>query len=79
MDDFVVIFLGTIDEEYLIGRKVDGTEKNTELGVKFQREGGLAKELCNPNMGNLFWNNSIPGVTDHVVGGTNFMQSFPQE
>ncbi|RVX74117.1 hypothetical protein B0A52_01949 [Exophiala mesophila] len=79
MDDFIVIFLGTVDEEFLIGTKVNGTEETTDMGVKFQREGGLWKDLCNPNMGSLFWNNAIPGVTDHDMGETKFLQSFPQE
>lgn len=75
----MVVFLGTVDEEFLIGKKVEGTEQETELGVKFERQGGLHKELCTPTMGNLFWNNVVPGLTDHEVGGTKFLQSFPQE
>jgi hypothetical protein len=79
MDDMLVLFTGTIDEEYLLGRKVDGSEQQTELGVKFTREGGFYKELTTPNMGHLFWNNVIPGITDHETGGPKFLQSFPQE
>ncbi|OAG42921.1 hypothetical protein AYO21_02872 [Fonsecaea monophora] len=79
VDDMIVIMTGTLDEETLIGKKVEGSEQSTELGIKFDRQGGLYKELCMPIMGNLFWNNVIPGVTDHDVGGTKFLQSFPQE
>ncbi|KIX08455.1 uncharacterized protein Z518_03111 [Rhinocladiella mackenziei CBS 650.93] len=79
VDDMLVIMTGTIDEEFLIGKKVEGTEEETDLGIKFERHGGLAKDLCTPHMGNLFWNNVIPGITDHDVGGTKFPQSFPQE
>jgi len=79
MDDVLVIFTGTIDEEYLMGKKVEGTEQVTDLGTKFEREGGLYKELTTPNMGHLFWNNVVPGITDHETGGTKFLQSFPQE
>lgn len=75
----MVVMMGSLDEEYLIGKKVDGTEQETELGVKFDRTGGLYKELCVPTMGNLFWNNAVPGITDHDIGGTKFLQSFPQE
>ncbi len=39
--DMLVLFMGTIDEEHLIGKKVDGSEEETELGIKFKREGGL--------------------------------------
>ncbi|ETI21543.1 hypothetical protein G647_07890 [Cladophialophora carrionii CBS 160.54] len=79
MDDMLVLFTGTIDEEYLLGTKVEGSEQQTELGVKFTREGGFYKELTTPTMGHLFWNNVIPGITDHDTGGTKFLQSFPQE
>ncbi len=78
--DMVVLFLGTVDEEYLVGKKVDGSEQETELGLKFKRDGGLAKDLCSMKMGHLFWNNVIPGITDSVVGEEpTFPQSFPQE
>ena len=78
--DMLVLFMGTIDEEHLIGKKVDGSEEETELGIKFKREGGLSKDLCSMKMGHLFWNNVVAGVTDHGVGeGPRFMQSFPQE
>jgi len=79
MDDMLAVFTGTIDDEYLLGKKVAGSEQQTEMGIKFEREGGLYKELCTPSMGHLFWNNVIPGVTDHDTGGPKFMQSFPQE
>jgi len=79
MDDMMVIFLGTIDEEFLIGNKIKGTEQETGLGVRFDRQGGFSKGLCKPNMGNLFWNNAIAGITDHDLGGTKFLQSFPQQ
>lgn len=78
MDDMMVVFLGTIDEDFLIGNQIKGTEQETDLGIKFDRQGGFAKELCQPNMGNLFWNNAIAGVTDHDLGGVKFLQSFPQ-
>ena len=78
--DMLVLFIGTIDEEYLLGKKVDGSEEETDLGLKFKREGGLHKDLCSMKMGHLFQNNVIPGVTDHDIGeGPKFMQSFPQE
>ena len=77
--DMVVVVLGTIDEEYLLGKKVEGSEEETATGMKFRREGGFSKELCSMQ-GHLFWNNVIPGVTDHDVGeAPKFMQSFPQE
>lgn len=76
----LVLFMGTIDEEYLVGKKIDGSEQETELGVKFKMDGGLSKDLTTMKMGHLFWNNAIPGITDHIVGeGPMFPQSFPQE
>ena len=76
----LVLFMGTIDEEYLIGKKVEGSEEETAMGVKTRREGGFAKDLSNMKMGHLFWNNVIAGVTDHDIGeGPRFSQSFPQD
>jgi hypothetical protein len=79
MDDMLVLFTGTIDEEYLLGKKVKGSEQQTDLGIKFEWEGGFYKELTTTNMGHLFWNNVVPGVTDHEAEGPKFLQSFPQE
>jgi hypothetical protein len=79
VDDMLAVFTGTIDEEYLLGRKIPGSEQQTESGIRFERESGLYKELTTPSMGHLFWNNVIPGITDHETGGTKFWQSFPVE
>lgn len=71
--------MGTIDEDQLMGKKVDGSEEETEMGPKFKREGGLFNELTGFNMGHLYCNNVIAGVTDNQVGeGPKFMQSFPE-
>ena len=78
--DMIIVFLGTIDEEFLLGKKVPGSDIETPMGVTFKREGGLTKDLTLMQMGHLFWQNAISGVTDHDIGsGPKFPQSFPQE
>lgn len=76
----VIVFLGTIDEEFLMGKKIDGSDEQTEMGLTFKRDGGLCKELTSMNMGHIFWNNKIPGVTDQdSLPGPKFNGSFPME
>ena len=77
--DMVIVFLGTIDDEHLMGRKVEGSEHQTEMGIEFKREGGFCTELTAMNMGHIFWNNRIPSVTDQDMAGPKFMGSFPME
>lgn len=77
--DMIIVFLGTIDDEHLMGKRVEGSEQRTETGVEFKREGGFCKELTTMNMGHIFWNNRVPKVTDHDMAGPKFMGSFPME
>lgn len=78
--DMIIVFLGTIDEEYLMGKKVVGSDEQTEMGPAFKREDGLCKELTSMNMGHIFWNNRIPGVTDQgSLPGPKFLGTFPME
>ena len=78
MPELIVLFLGSVDEEYLMGKKVQGSEKETEMGVEFDRQGGFRKELTNMQSGHLFWNNRISDVTDQEsLNGPKFLQSFP--
>jgi hypothetical protein len=68
--DMLVVFLGTVDEEYLLGKKL-------EEG-KF--DGGLMKELTDMHLGHLFWDNRVAGVTDQeTLNGPKYPQSFPME
>lgn len=72
--------MGSVDQDQLMGKKVEGSEEETEMGVKFKWEGGLSKELTTWSMGHLFCNNVIPDVTDNLKGdGPRFLQSFPED
>lgn len=78
--DMIIVFLGTIDEQFLIGNKIEGSEEQTENGLIVKRDGGLCKDLTGMNMGHLYWNNRIPNVTDQdSLNGPKFPQSFPME
>lgn len=72
----VIIFVGTIDEQFLMGKVLEGTVKETEHGKHFERGTGYAKKLTDASTaGNLYWQNAIPGVTDHLAG-PKFLQHF---
>ena len=61
------LYLGTLDEEYLIGARIPGSEKETEYGSTFQRHGGLEKEAF--GYGDQFYlENAITGTTDRIPG-----------
>ncbi|KAF9892612.1 hypothetical protein FE257_001014 [Aspergillus nanangensis] len=67
------LFLGTIDEKWLVGERVEGTERNTPHGVTVERQGGLSRELCIPPADNCYYENTIPGVADMLPGGQKFL------
>lgn len=74
--DDVIIFVGTIDEEHLLGQVIESSIKEDEHGSTFNREGGHAKILTDSSTaGNLYWHNAIPGLTDHFTG-PKFLQHF---
>jgi len=76
MPEDMVIFVGTIDEEFLLGKVLEETVKEDKHGKKFERQGGLARELTDASSaGNLYWQNAVPGVTDHLAG-PKFLQHF---
>ncbi|KAI9696330.1 MAG: hypothetical protein M1820_008172 [Bogoriella megaspora] len=57
------LYVGTLDEECLVGKKIPGSEKDTEHGVVTQREGGIGKE-CFESGVNFYCENAIHGITD---------------
>ncbi|KAF2459741.1 Mss4-like protein [Lineolata rhizophorae] len=62
------LFLGTVDEKWLIGEKTrDGGE----------RHGGFGKLLCTPNGTQFYCENVIKGVTDLLKGGREFQAETP--
>lgn len=65
MPDTVEVFVGTLDEEYLIGKVKKGEE--SKPGQRQQREGGY-RELAVVQE-TLFWNQRIEGVTDLSPSG----------
>jgi hypothetical protein len=65
--DKVEIFIGSIDEEWLCGRKV-GEKDEGEFGKVAVREEPILN-LCSTELSGSIWvENAVPGVTDRVPG-----------
>ena len=62
MTDKFDLFLGTVDERWLVGEK----------GHDGQRIGGFGKELATPNQMQLWCENEIPAVTNLLNGGLRY-------
>ena len=73
--DILILFAGTIDEEYLCGVKVKGSEKKTEYGTEYKWEKAYGGEICKPNIGQQYWAHAIPGLSDHDHGGPRYLQT----
>ncbi|KAJ6002779.1 hypothetical protein N7451_005326 [Penicillium sp. IBT 35674x] len=71
--DTLDLYIGTIDERWLVGEKVKGSEKRTKHGVTIERVGSFGKELCTPSEFQFYYENAIPGITDLVPGGQKFL------
>lgn len=56
------LFLGTVDERWLVGEK----------GHDGRRIGGFGKELVTPNYKQLWCENEIPGCSDLLKGGVRY-------
>jgi hypothetical protein len=69
------LFLGTIDERWLVGEKVEGSqEKCNEFGGVSERKGGFGKQLATPNQFQFWFENAIGGVTDILSGGEKYLR-----
>jgi len=76
MPDDLIILVGTIDEEVLMGQVREDTVKESEHGRDFERAKGLSRCFTDASSaGNLYWQNAIPSVTDHLAG-PKFLQHF---
>lgn len=63
------LYMGTIDEEVLCGKKVGEEEGGEGTGMKAKREGGIGKELFDTSRSGHIWvENAIPGITDVQPG-----------
>lgn len=71
--DTLDLYVGTIDERWLVGERVKDSEKTTKHGVMVERVGSLGKELCTPSEFQFYYENAIPGITDLVPGGKKFL------
>ncbi|KAH8424754.1 GFA family protein [Aspergillus melleus] len=71
--DRICFFLGTVDEEALVGERVAGSDRKTEFGVVWERKGGVGKVLATPNSDQLYWENVIPEVSDLLKDGKRYM------
>ena len=72
----VVLMTGTVDERWVMGRRVGVGDEMEEKGVKGKEvkwEGGYGEELCKPGV-SLFWENVVRGVTDFDMGQEKFLQ-----
>jgi hypothetical protein len=67
------LYLGTIDEKWLVGEKVPGSEKKTEFGIRYDRTGGVGKIVGTPNQYQYWCENAIEGVTDLLHGGERYL------
>jgi hypothetical protein len=56
------LFLGTVDERWLVGEK----------GQDGRRVGGFGKELSMPSYKQFWCENEIPGITDLLNGGVRY-------
>lgn len=61
--DEIDMFLGTIDEKWLIGGEKEGDGGGTSMG----------KTLGTPMDGQYYYENTIKGVTDFVQGGKRYL------
>ena len=64
----IEVYLGTIDEDVLLGKKT-GEESTGKYGMRATREEGLGNLICSTARSrNIWWENAIPGVTDDRPG-----------
>lgn len=63
------LYLGTLDEEFLVGNVVSGSEVRTERGVECQRIGGVGRELARVTGKHFSCSNRIEGLEDVIKGG----------
>ena len=68
----VVLMTGTVDGEWIMGRR-KGEGRETERGREVEWEGGFGEELCRPGV-SLFWENVVKGVTDFDMGQKKYLQ-----
>jgi len=71
--DTLDLYLGTIDEKWLVGEKVEGSEEKTKFGVQTKRQGGYGKEFGTPSQFQFYYENAIEGVTDILKGGKKYL------
>ena len=74
--DEIEVFVGSIDEEILIGDRTQRVssqhlaEKGAwEKTLEEEKEGPVGTMLCVPANGNFYFRNAIKSVTDVAIGG----------
>lgn len=68
MPESVELWIGTLDEEVLIGAVAQGGENEGNGVREMKREGGWGTEIAKVKE-TLFWGKRIEGVTDGGGGG----------
>ncbi|KAL9605164.1 MAG: hypothetical protein Q9219_000098 [cf. Caloplaca sp. 3 TL-2023] len=78
--DEVEVFIGTIDEKWLIGDRTQrvSSQDLTDTGV-FEKvlsadDGTIGREICTPQAGQMYVRNAIKGVTDGRLVGKRFVE-----
>jgi hypothetical protein len=71
------LFLGTVDERWLVGERVDSGRSTGDTAGP-TRKGGVGKALGTPMDGQYYYENVIPGVTDGLRGGKKYL-THPSE
>lgn len=66
------LFLGCVDQKWLVGDAEAGDATDRDAGVRHNGHGGYGKDLCTPNQYQFWWENAIPGVTDHLKTGETY-------
>lgn len=61
------LFLGSVDEEWLVGDKAGQTTEGGSVVEHERPTEAVGRKLCTPNQFQFWWENVVPGVTDHVT------------
>ncbi|KAL9006637.1 MAG: hypothetical protein Q9188_000597 [Gyalolechia gomerana] len=78
--DEIELFIGTIDEKWLIGNRTEQvssqslTDEKTFEEVLSADEGALGRDICTPAAGQMYLRNAVKGATDVRLAGKRFVE-----
>jgi hypothetical protein len=70
------LFLGTLDEKWIVGEKIPESARETDFGTVVERKDGLGRELGTPTQFQFYCENTIAGVTDILRGGRRYLKEY---